>query len=228
MKKLTKEMIEELGNKVVDICINNGYDYTSVYFNGKRVHIGHVEMNLDGDDLTFSAKPEITEDCHPGDYFEYFNHNHILSMSFEGYLYDLLYEGNHSKALDKVFEEYGVTYEIGNYWNLSVYPVDDMEVEGMRYEKKPEVTYINWFEDAEPELKTIMDFWYERSKAYGDKGSCVLGAGFEFEWKGKQYFMIACSPWQGSLSWESSVDDVETSLKNIGATNIKYNWGRMD
>ena len=78
------------------------------------------------------------------------------------------------------------------------------------------------------QLKNIMDMWYELSKNTGDIGSCVLGAGFKFEWNGDEYFMSAQSPYQGSISWEKHIDVVKQALENIGATEIYYNWGRID
>ena len=73
-----------------------------------------------------------------------------------------------------------------------------------------------------------MRIWYNLSLKEGDKGSCVLGAGFRFEWKNNSYFMGACSPWQGSLSWEAHTDTIKQMLIDIGATDIYYDWGRMD
>jgi len=141
MSKLTKQMIEDLGNKVVKICVNKGYDDTSVYFNGKRVHVGSGDIVFDDDyNYHFKDAPvEVTENCHPIDYFEYVNENHILSMAFEGRLYDLLNYGSGSKSLEKLFEDYGVYYELGNSWNLTLYPNDDStEVEGVQYKRKPD------------------------------------------------------------------------------------------
>lgn len=74
----------------------------------------------------------------------------------------------------------------------------------------------------------IMTDWYYKAKEYGDVGSCVLGAGFQFEYKGKWYFMPPQGPWQGSLSWEASKDDIQQQLEAAGATNITYDWGWMD
>ena len=70
--------------------------------------------------------------------------------------------------------------------------------------------------------------WYNLSKQVGEQGSYVIGAGFEFEWQGDKYFMPACSPHQGSISWETHKDTIEEMLKKVGATNIYYNWGNMD
>lgn len=232
MKKLTKEMIEELGNKVVKICVEKGYGDTCVYFNGKRVYIGTGKLVCEENenDYHYENVPiEVEENCHPYDYFEYYNDNHILSMSFEGNLYDCLNYGSGSNALEKLFEDYGLYYELGNAWNLTVYPVDDMEVDGMQYKRKKQPIYV--YRNSKynpPELQKIMDWWYEESEKTGDIGSCVLGAGFRFNWNGDEYFMSACSPWQGSISWETHNDAVEKMLKNIGATEIYYDCGRMD
>ena len=73
-----------------------------------------------------------------------------------------------------------------------------------------------------------MNRWYTLSTFAGDGGSCVLGAGLEFEWRGNKYFMSACSPYQGSLSWEEPLDEIKQMLADIGAEKIYYNCGRMD
>lgn len=62
----------------------------------------------------------------------------------------------------------------------------------------------------------------------GDRGSCVLGAGFEFDYEGQRYKMPPTGPWQGSCSWEASREQIEDRLKEAGATNIRYHWGHMD
>ena len=234
MKKLTREIIEEFGNKVVELCKKRGYGDTCVYFNGKRIYIGYGDLVIPEDaneDAYFENIPiETEEDCHPGDYFEYYNHNHILSMSFEGDLYDILNYGNGSRELEKLFDEYGVYYELGNAWNLSVYPIDDdIEVDGIKYEEKKKPIYVYRHKEYNPpELQKIMDWWYEASEKTGDIGSCVIGAGFNFAWNGDEYFMGACSPWQGSLSWERHIDAVKLMLELIGATNVWFNYGILD
>lgn len=77
-------------------------------------------------------------------------------------------------------------------------------------------------------LQEIQNTWAEWQKEYGDRGSCVLGAGFEFDYEDKKYSMPPIGPWQGSCSWEASKDQVETLLTEAGATNIRYHWGHMD
>lgn len=217
-KKINKEVIEEIGNRIVELCKAKGWGDTSVYFNGKRVSIEY-----DGETI-------VKEDCHPGNYFDYYCHNHILSMAFEGTLYSLINGYGEAKALDKLLKEYGLYYELGNSWNLSVAPIsEDIEVDGYRYEKEqePTVIYAHCNNNPEP-LQRIMNEWWDLSEKTGDVGSCVIGAGFRFTWNGIPYFMCACSPWQGSCSWEPHVDTVRGRLEEIGATEIKYDWGVMD
>lgn len=65
------------------------------------------------------------DDKNPCDYFEYGNPD-TLSMSFEGNLYYVM-NGytSHSCKLEekfsKLFEKYGLFYELGHAWNLSAY-----------------------------------------------------------------------------------------------------------
>lgn len=133
--------------------------------------------------------------------------------------------------LRAIFEKYGLYFELGNAWNLSAYPSnDDMQIEYTYYKRpKQKITlYRNRYYMNPPELQAIMDKWYDLSAETGDKGSCVIGAGFHFEWKGDEYFMTACSPWQGSLSWEAHTGTIKFMLEDLGATNVWYDCGRMD
>ena len=77
-------------------------------------------------------------------------------------------------------------------------------------------------------LQEIQRQWSEWAREYGDIGSCVIGAGFEFDYEGQRYYMPPIGPWQGSCSWEASKDRVEELLREAGATNIRYHWGIMD
>lgn len=229
MKKLTKANISQLAQEIMTFLEQKGLNSgVCIYFNGNRMR---SDGHWDGEELTYSWVGEFNKDPH--DYFEYAAYNHILSMSFEGELYDVLnYSfGKREEQFRELFEKYGLYFELGNAWNLTAYPSDDdMEVEYTYYQKPQPTTYLYYRSryTYPHELATIMDIWYKLSAHEGDKGSCVLGAGFAFEWKGAKYFMNACSPWQGSMSWEANVDAIRTLLTWIGATNIHYNWGNMD
>lgn len=233
--KLTKIKIEELVNEIEkflkeheligDVCI---------YFNNKR-HLWHSKYDEEWNFLGFGC--DVQEDISPLDYFDYVNTEHILSMSFEGEFYHVLngYTQREFNLQDKflaILDKYNLYYELGDAWNLTCYPTnDDMETEFTDYSKdvKPDPEYIYFGKDgALLELKEIMETWYELSRETGDKGCCVLGAGMNFEYKGKPYKMAACSPWQGENSWTPHVDKVKRMLEEIGATNIYWNCGMMD
>ena len=226
MDKLTKTKIEELANEIVNFLDKNGLSSdTSIYFNDKVIR---HEYKWKDD----SASWTTTENVNPHDYFDYCAYEHILSMSFEGPLYDVLHYtfGKKEEEFLAIFEKYGVYYELGNAWNLSCYLINDnTEVEYTHYDKPKKTIYLYSGNFLNPrELQHIMDVWYDLSEKEGDKGSCVLGAGFEFEYQGDKYFMPAQSPYQGSISWETHKDTIYQMLEDIGTTDIWYNWGRMD
>lgn len=215
--KLTKIKIEKLANEIVEFLKKyNMVDNTCIYYNNKRINDGELE---DGE-------------FDPHDYFEWAAYNHILSMSFEGELYDVLnyYGGSLANKFLKIFEKYGLYYELGDAWNLTACISDDMEVEYTVYkEPQPRICiYDSNNEDIPVELKVITNTWKLFQEKVGNSGSCVLGAGFEFDYKGQPYFLSPCSRFQGSISWETNKDEIEFLLKEIGAKNIYYDWGRMD
>ena len=131
--------------------------------------------------------------------------------------------------LEKIFDKYGVYCELGNNWNLTCYPKDeDLKVDYTHYYKEPKPIYLYNGSENNGIFQPIMNEWRERSRATGDIGSCVIGAGMEFKYNGNKYFMSAQSPWQGSCSWEAHTDWVKQELKKLGCTEVYYNCGRMD
>jgi hypothetical protein len=229
--KLNKIKIEELVKEIEDFL--RKYELLEdvcIYFNNKR-HSWNYSLKSDRYEM------REQKDICPLDYFEWAAYKHILSMSFEGPFYSVM-NGYTKEAFDlqdkflKLLEKYNLYYELGNAWNLTCYPTDDdMEIEYTDYtnEIKPEPEFIYLGKaDVLPELKGIMTAWYELSKATGDQGCCVIGACMKFDYKGTEYEMAACSPWQGENSWTPHVNTVKEMLKNIGAENISWNCGRMD
>jgi hypothetical protein len=218
--KLTKANIEQLANEIKTWLEEHNFaNDVAIYYNGQQ------------DDYDGGWK--ITHNVDPHDYFEYAAYEHILSMSFEGKLYEVLNYGPYiwEEQFNKLFEKYGVYFELGDAWNLTCYTCDDdTEVEYTRYKKPKEKIELYYFRryEAPTELRAIMEHWYELSTQTGDIGSCVLGAGFNFEYQDNEYFMDACSPYQGSISWEQHKDDIQKMLEDIGATKIYYKWGNMD
>ena len=230
MKKLTKANIETLAKEIVTFLetkeLANSVD---IYFNNKVIR---SQGKWDAD-YNYISNWVTEEDVDPHEYFEYAAYNHILSMSFEGGLYDVLNYafGRREEEFRAIFEKYGLYFELGNSWNLSAYPNDDdMEIEYTEYEKPKPITtlYYYWRTTYHDALCKIMEAWYHQSYLNGDDGCCVIGAGFSFEWEGDKYFMCSCSPYQGNLSWELGRNNIQKMLEDIGATNIYYNFGNMD
>lgn len=142
----------------------------------------------------------------------------------------------HLEDFDSTIEKYGVKdafWESADSNTLFVYIPDEYlcQFETCALivpEPKEERVRIHFGDDVPSELQNIMDYWYEQSRQNGDKGSCVFGAGIGFTYAGCRYFMCACSPWQGALSWEIGINNVEQMLRDIGATDVTYDPGRSD
>ena len=108
---MTKKKIEKIANEIVDLCIKELWWDTDIYFNNKRICVYRKDRIY------------YEENCNPLDYFEYANPD-LISMSFEGLLYDEIYSGFET-SLTNLLEKYGLYYELGNSWNLSVYEMED-------------------------------------------------------------------------------------------------------
>jgi len=230
--KLTKQKIETLANEIVTFLkANEMWDDVCIYYNNKRIR---CKSTWNHKTCEFTYEDIIEEDMNPFDYFEYANPYHILSMSFEGSFYEAMnYSGYKVDKFEKILKKYNLYYELGQSWNLSTYPINDEdynEIEFTSYKVKPEPMYLyqGMTDNIDPQLRRIMNLWYKLSEKTGDKGSCVVNAGFNFTYKDSEYFMSACSPWQGELSWTEHKDIIKSELEFIGATDIKYDWGRMD
>lgn len=135
--------------------------------------------------------------------------------------------------LEKIFEKVGAYYELGDSWNLSLYPMsDDYEIETTPCKKKrdPDPIYVDrqTLNEIPVELRLVDHLWSTLQKEEGDVGSCVLGASLNFTYKDEKYEMPPLGPWQGSLSWERSLPTIMDYLQKLGATDIRYNPGRLD
>lgn len=121
MNPLSEEKIEELATEIfnwlvkhelwVDVCI---------YFNGKRWGTHNIETG----EFYYNQNKYYEMEADPRDYFEYVREpENILSMSFEGPLYEVLngYSGRHLYAdFDNILAKYGLYFELGHAWNLTV------------------------------------------------------------------------------------------------------------
>lgn len=121
-KKMTERQIEKLAMEIRNFLLDRGmWIDTTIYFHGKAISTddrdGHYAYND-------PAKLFVLEDQDPKRYFEHAGG--ILSMSFEGPLYDVLNYCEDLKteeAFTKLLRQHGLYYELGNAWNLSVYPI---------------------------------------------------------------------------------------------------------
>lgn len=219
--KITKRTIEAIANKIwAELEKRYAEEDVYVYYNNKRIH-------------KKNGKKVVETDINPHDYFSYAAEKHILSMSFEGPLYEEINYGNGAKWLNNILDKYGLYYELGNSWNLTVYADSDEEYANIEYtdyaDEKEEIIDLSSISTCDiPELKNTMIAWQRLSETVGDVGCCVIGAGYKFLYKGKRYFMSAQSPYQGSISWEKHKDTIKLMLENIGAEKIDYDWGIMD
>lgn len=232
VRSLSKRKISWLAHQIIKVleehCLAGDM---SVYFNNKVIRIS-LKFDKNYNPVW---RERHYNNIDPHDYFEYAAYDHIISISTEGDLYDRLNygSGEFPKELEELFRDHGIYYELGNAWNLSFFPAtkDDSHIAYTKYHKPKEPIYI-WStmpeKDCPVELMNIMNKWYYLSSKTGDKGGCVIGAQMEFEFEGDIYHMAPASPWQGEGSWTPHVEFIKKELENIGATNIHWNYGRLD
>lgn len=124
---LKESEIEKMAVEVRSFLINLGlWIDTRIYFNGKAFATSDKTGNFAYNN---PDRLIVLEDEDPKDYFDYVNEPNILSMSFEGPLYDCLnWVSGFPKTdelvvngLNRIFGKYGCHFELGNRWNLTVY-----------------------------------------------------------------------------------------------------------
>jgi hypothetical protein len=121
--RLTPEQIEQLAVEIREFLLErNLWVDIDIYFNGKRFS---THDKATGKYYYNDRKHLIVEENEdPRRYFEYVAKDHILSMSFEGVVCEILYYGELpavKRQFDKIFRHYGLYYEFGDTWNLTCY-----------------------------------------------------------------------------------------------------------
>lgn len=113
---------EELAWKIREILLKHeAWIDTHIYFNGKCLSTDDGNHNYGYND---PSKVYLLEDQNPRDYFEYVGD--ILSVSFEGPLYDAInygFDSSLENELDELFSSHNLYKELGNAWNFSLYEV---------------------------------------------------------------------------------------------------------
>lgn len=255
--KYTKENVENIALDFMNLLIEKGVAQdVAVYFNGMRYSSvgtapapGKLERTFQfyrdyNDSNSTAVMAHNAGEYNPNYYFDHVAEKHILSASFEGPLYDVMNNiyGGEAQWVYDFFNRWGLTVEMGDSWNFSVYPIDrpGNSIEFWEYvdysycqseaEPEPEIIYLRNSESHPdiPEIDLLMKYWYTLSKATGDIGGCVLGAKLTFDYKGNHYYMWPCSPWQGEGSWTPHVSEIVQILEKLGATNVNWNCGYLD
>ena len=127
-KKPTKKQIEALAKEIRQYLLdNNLWIDCTIYFNGKAFATDDRHGNYYYNDPVHLV---VLEDQDPHRVCEYVGD--ILTMTFEGPLYSCLnlygeynwsFESRIYEEFPKIFEKYGVYFELGNEWNLTAYPL---------------------------------------------------------------------------------------------------------
>ena len=119
-----KNNMELLAKDIYDWCIENElWLDCCIYFNGKSWASWSTWNGIDGKKIGNMLYEYENKD--PRRYFEYANPN-TLSMSFEGDLNHVLNGYVHGwveleEQFLRLFEKYGMYYEMGHAWNLSAF-----------------------------------------------------------------------------------------------------------
>lgn len=123
MNRLTEQQIEALAVEIREYLLK--YEMwvdVAIYFNGKCF----TTHDKDAGKFYYNDREHliVVENEDPRTYFEYVADDHILSMSFEGVVCEMLYYGEYQsikRGFDKIFEKYGIYYEFGHHWNFTCY-----------------------------------------------------------------------------------------------------------
>lgn len=121
MSKQIELLATEIFNWLVD---HEMWIDIQIYFNGKC----WSTSNKDHTEFCYNERKYFEYEAEPKDYFEYVREPNILSMSFEGSLYEVLnaYVRGWEKLEEefrKIFEKYGLYFELGHAWNLTCFEV---------------------------------------------------------------------------------------------------------
>ena len=224
--KITREDIVKMRDEIYKFCKKNDinkYEFTLFYNNRKE---GNVSKNWR------KCRLGKRYGVNPHDYCEYYSEHNIMAIACDGQMYELLNGYLGSGLYDKfesIFKKYNCYIECCDSCHFDVvYLGNDEDVEYTVWKRK-EIKRIYGIEDApDSNIMLIMENWMELSRNEGDVGSCVIGAYMQFDYKNQIYRMEPQSPYQGSLSWERSVDAIKAQLESIGAINVFYNCGRLD
>lgn len=125
MAHLTAEQKQQLATEIFEWLVDKEmWIDIHIYFNGKCWSTN----NENSTEFCYNEHKYFEYEANPKDYFEYVAEPNILSMSFEGTLYDVLnaYVSGWGKLNDEfksIFNKYGLYCELGHAWNLTCYEI---------------------------------------------------------------------------------------------------------
>lgn len=126
MNAKQRNNIEQLAKEIHSFLVSHEmWVDVYIYFNGKC----WGTSNSNNTEFCYNQNKYFEYEADPKDYFEYVREpKNILSMSFEGALYDVLngYVSGWVKLENefrKIFEKYGLYFELGNAWNLTCFEI---------------------------------------------------------------------------------------------------------
>lgn len=138
--KYTAEDVKRMAEEIKRWCEKHYAEETKIYYLGKSYKIdAKFDVYADDDKDMYKVRgwKELNYD-EPAEYFSYIRKPNILSMSFEDSLYDI-FNGSDSfsvkaeQEFSDILEKYGLYYELGNAWNLSVFEINDYDWKGFKY-----------------------------------------------------------------------------------------------
>ncbi len=112
------ERLEHLATEIYQWLRDRGmWMDVAIFYDGKRM----TSQSAVGGETIFRYNGEPFRDAaDPRDFFEYVADPHILSMSFDGPLYEALnYGGKEEEELHMLLKSHGLSYGLGNAWNLT-------------------------------------------------------------------------------------------------------------
>lgn len=118
--------MKDLAIEIYEWCQKNDlWGDNIIYFNGIAWSNEPTWGGVEGKKITEDLYEY--EDRDPLDYFEFANPD-TISMSFEGPLNYVLNgysvrSGKLEREFSKLFEKYGLYYELGHSWNLAAYEI---------------------------------------------------------------------------------------------------------
>lgn len=122
----TRESVEKLALNIYEWLIShNIWQDVSIYYNNRRMSTG---AKIDGKwEFRYNGKAYIEDGINPLQYFPCCLHNHVMAMSFEGPLCEILYYGTNpalSEEFHKLLADHDCYFEFNDHWNGTILGVN--------------------------------------------------------------------------------------------------------